>query len=159
MNARDGSSLLDLDMRPSGGAAGDRPSKSSPRRSDWPVDELRILKAIYPRTGAAGVLKRLPHRSKASIYSKAHELGLKVSNRAEYTSRTKLSLVEISAGLGVQMDTVLVWCKQRGLPARSQNKEWYVTRAALRRWLSEHPKSINLAKVDQEWFIALALAP
>ena len=64
--------------------------------------------------------------------------------------------------LGVAGKTVHDWIERRGLPAAKvaeslgERYRYSIRRRPLRDWIAKHPLLIDLRKVDQEWFMALA---
>lgn len=120
----------------------------------WLDAELEALRKWYPKGGHRIAAKHLPNRSKSSIYSMAHELNIKFrsTNRAAQWLDVEL----VANGLGVTPDTIVLWVKHKGLNAKHKDGTYRITTASLRRWIGLHPKTINLSKVDREWFIRLA---
>lgn len=122
----------------------------------WNSSEMEILSKWYPRGGYELVTKRLPHRSKASIYSMAHSLDLKI--RKTINPGKRLNVETIARGMGVSPQTVSLWIRSKNLDSRIKDGHPIVTEAALRRWISAHAKTINLSLVDRVWFVGLAFA-
>ena len=54
-------------------------------REKWSADEDAVLREVYPNEGAAGVGRRLPHRTRRMIYSRAYKLRLKGKGGANRT--------------------------------------------------------------------------
>ena len=53
------------------------------RKLSFSEEEIEIIKKIYPKAGAKGVQKLLPHRSIKSIKNKAHALGVKIDESSQ----------------------------------------------------------------------------
>lgn len=70
------------------------------------------------------------------------------------------SATQLAPLLGVNAKTVADWIERRGLRAVREN--WgpngrlMITRKELRRWIAEHPRWVDLRKVEQLWFMDLA---
>lgn len=62
----------------------------------WSDDEDRVIHAFYPDSGVSACLDRLPHRSAASIYHRAHALGVTRDTSLESRFWAK---VDISNGI------------------------------------------------------------
>jgi len=145
--------------RAQGTGAGLHLANSSTTERIWTDREKAVLNDKYPRQGAAACAKLL-NRSKSSIYSMAHEQGLRrvgagaQTNRAPATHQAR----EVCDGLGISATTLVSWIRNKGLAATLGQEGWRIRRATLRRWIAAHPKAVSLRKVNREWFIDLAFA-
>lgn len=67
---------------------------------------------------------------------------------------------DLAGLLGVNAATVADWIERRGLKAEKKpwghTGRWVIKRRALKAWLAENPRFIDLRKVDQPWFMDLA---
>ena len=120
----------------------------------WDDAEIETLVATYPLGGYALVTKRLPSRSKSSIYSMANKLNLRFKEKKKPVQFMQPEV--IAKGMGVSLALVGQWIVSKSLETRLRHGHQVVTPASLRRWLALHPKCIDLAKVDRTWFLALA---
>ncbi len=120
----------------------------------WDDAEIETLVATYPLGGYALVTRRLPNRSKSSIYSMANKLNLRFKEKKKSVQFMEPEV--IAKGMGVSITLVGQWIGSKNLKTRLRHGRQVVTPAELRRWLARHPKCIDLAKVDRTWFLALA---
>src|SRR5438105_10067415 len=110
----------------------------------WTERDMAVLKEKYPRQGAAACAKLL-NRSKSSIYSMAHEQGLRRVGAGAQTNRAPSThdALEVCDGLGISPTTLVSWIRNKGLAATLGQEGWRIRRSALRRWIAAHPKAVS----------------
>lgn len=131
-----------------------RTVRSSQSERAWHPDEIAELRAWYPKGGYGLLAKKLPNRTKSSVYSMAHSLDLRIRKPAKPFQPVDSG--QIAIGLGVSEESVIKWIKNGDLDARLKDGRYLVTAAALRRWIAVHHARLDLALVNRDWFIALA---
>ena len=85
----------------------------------------------------------------AAVAAKLKATGTIANNDGAMSARALASL------MGVDDKTVVRWITTGGLEATRSGSGWRITRDAFREWVGTHPRSINLKRVDAEWFIDL----
>lgn len=65
------------------GITASAPAAPKPEKTTrtWSDTEIATLRERYPSSGVRGVLRLLPHRTRASINVKAHQIGLQRLNK------------------------------------------------------------------------------
>lgn len=128
---------------------------------NWSPAELEILETcagLTPR-GIQHALKSAGYkRSLAAVALKRNKVGLSALEERELAGIYRAG--GLAPRLGVQPDTVRRWCRLGKLKARKLkgDDDWHVNDKAVREFLAENPNTIDLRKVDREWFMHMAFS-
>lgn len=128
-------------------------------RKAWTQAELNLLERLVGRLSAAGIAKRL-HRPESSVVNKLKRLGTSRRVREGYTMR------DLEQCLGEDHHKISAWIANGWLQDRLQGTQRHdgngndihrIREKDILRFLKNHPREINLGKVDQVWFLDLVL--
>lgn len=128
-------------------------------RRPWTATELKLLEHLVGRVSAATIAKRL-HRPESSVVNKLKRLGTSRRVREGYTMR------DLEQCLGEDHHKISTWIANGWLRDRLQGTKRHrgngndihrIQEKDILRFLKNHPQEINLGKVDQVWFLDLAL--
>jgi len=128
-------------------------------RKPWTPAELNVLEKLVGRVSAATIAKRL-HRPESSVVNKLKRLGNSRRVREGYTMR------DLEQCLGEDHHKISAWIANGWLQDRLQGTRRHgkngndihrIREKDILRFLKNHPREINLGKVDQMWFLDLVL--
>lgn len=127
-------------------------SKGRLKEPNWTSAEIEIVDR-YGEEGVALVMRHLRasgfQRSVGSISSMLRR------RQVEQLGHMGLSARAVAEMMGVDGKTVVRWIEVLGLPAKSHEGIWQISRKSLRKWLLDNPASFSLEKVRQDWFMGL----
>lgn len=127
-------------------------------RKPWTRAELDQLEKMIGRVSSARIAKHL-HRPESSVVNKLKRMGISRRIREGYTMR------ELELCLGEDHHKISRWIKSGWLEDRPQgtrrrgngNDIHRISEKDILEFLTNHPREINLGKVDQTWFLDLVL--
>jgi len=125
----------------------------------WTPVELNVLEKLVGRLSARTIAKRL-HRPESSVVNKLKRLGTSRRVREGYTMH------DLEQCLGEDHHKISNWITNGWLQDRLQGTHRHdgngndihrIREKDILQFLKNHPKEINLGKVDQTWFLDLVL--
>lgn len=129
------------------------------KSQDWKQAELDIIRAHSDKPldaiGRALTAAGMPYRSPNAIYLQFLKHGM-VHGNPEI-----LTMEGVGDILGIATTSVRLWIERGWLKGKQHSpgvtgSPWQITRAALRQFIIQYPRCINLRRVrDPEWFIDL----
>ncbi len=128
-------------------------------RRPWTAAEMDLLERLVGRVSTTTIAKRL-HRPESSVVNKLKRLGTSRRVREGYTMRD-LELCLGEDHRKIQRWIACGWLRDRVQGTRRHdgngNDIQRVREKDVLSFIKRHPEEINLGKVDQTWFLDLAL--
>ncbi len=128
-------------------------------RRPWTATEMGLLERLVGRVSSGTIAKRL-HRPESSVVNKLKRMGTSRRVRDGYTMR------DLELCLGEDHHRIAGWIKSGWLYDRLQGTRRHdgngndihrIREKDILDFIRNHPREINLGKVDQMWFLDLVL--
>jgi hypothetical protein len=128
-------------------------------RRPWTASEMNLLEKLVGHVSSATIAKRL-HRPESSVVNKLKRIGTSRRVRNGYTMR------ELELCLGEDHHKITQWIKNGWLQDRLQGTRRHdgngndihrIRETDILTFIRNHPREVNLGKVDQTWFLDLVL--
>jgi hypothetical protein len=128
-------------------------------RRPWTASEMNLLEKLVGHVSSATIAKRL-HRPESSVVNKLKRIGTSRRVRNGYTMR------ELELCLGEDHNKIAQWIKNGWLQDRLQGTRRHdgngndihrIREKDILTFIRNHPQEINLAEMDQTWFLDLVL--